>query len=103
MTEGNHETGKRSGIIHQNDIGRLNVPRLARRSGRLGPMAFSYQTDKGTWTLYNREVQLNGGRLQTIYFFSRGAPKSGAPAELPPGFSVKVVPTTGLPILKRSS
>lgn len=65
-------------------------------------MAYSYRTDKGVWTLYNREVQLNGGRTQTIYFFSRDTPKSGAPAEMPTGFTVKVIETTGLPVLKRA-
>ncbi len=65
-------------------------------------MVYNHQTDKGQWTLYRREVRLNGGRDQTIYFFSRGEPKSGTPADMPPGFSVKIVPTTGMPVLKRA-
>jgi hypothetical protein len=65
-------------------------------------MVYSHQTDKGDWTLYRREVTLNGGRAQTIYFFSRGEPKSGTPTDMPAGFAVKIIPTTGLPILKRA-
>jgi hypothetical protein len=65
-------------------------------------MVYSHQTDKGEWTLYRREVTLNGGRAQTIYFFSRGEPKSGTPTDMPPGFAVKIIETTGLPILKRA-
>ena len=64
-------------------------------------MAYMHRTDKGDWTLYARQVQLNGGRNQTIYFFSRGEPKSGAPAEMPAGYTVMVAERTGLPILKR--
>lgn len=65
-------------------------------------MAYKYTTGKGDWTLYNRSVQLNGGRQQTIYFFSRGAPKSGTPAELPTGYRVQVAENTGLPFLKKA-
>ena len=65
-------------------------------------MAYMHTTDKGDWTLYNRTVQLNGGRNQTIYFFSRGTPKSGAPAELPAGYTVMVTTSTGMPILKKA-
>lgn len=65
-------------------------------------MAYTYATDKGNWTLYNRQVRLNGGRSQTIYFFSRGAPKSGTPAEMPTGYTVMVADRTGLPILKKA-
>ena len=64
-------------------------------------MAFTYTTDKGPWTLYTRQVTLNGGRAQTIYFFSRGTPKSGAPTELPSGYSVSIIIRTGMPILKK--
>ena len=65
-------------------------------------MAYSYTNTKGDWTLYRRQVALNGGREQTIYFFSRGEPKSGTPADMPVGFRVMEAPTTGLPILKRA-
>ena len=65
-------------------------------------MAFRYQTPKGDWTLYHRQVQLNGGRTQTIYFFSRDTPRSGAPTELPAGYAVKVIERTGLPVLHKA-
>jgi hypothetical protein len=65
-------------------------------------MAYRYTTSKGDWTLYNRQVQLNGGRNQTIYFFSRGEPRSGAPADMPTGYTVMVAEKTGLPILRKA-
>lgn len=65
-------------------------------------MAYMYRTDKGDWTLYNRQVKLNGGRNQTIYFFARDTPKSGTPAELPTGYTVMVATKTGLPILRKA-
>lgn len=65
-------------------------------------MAYMHKTDKGDWTLYDRKVKLNGGREQTIYFFSRGEPKSGRPAELPMGYTVRVAENTGLPFLKKA-
>lgn len=65
-------------------------------------MAYMHKTEKGDWTLYNRQVSLNGGRQQTIYFFSRGSPKSGTPAELPVGYKVQVAENTGLPFLKKA-
>lgn len=65
-------------------------------------MAYMHKTDKGDWMLYNRQVSLNGGRQQTIYFFSRNTPKSGKPAELPTGYKVQVAENTGLPFLKKA-
>ena len=53
------------------------------------------------WTLYTRNVKLKGGRNQTIYFFSKRAPKSGTPCELPSGYSVGVNRRTGLPFLRK--
>ncbi len=65
-------------------------------------MAYQHQTDKGTWSLYTREVTLNGGRTQTIYFFSRGTPASGKVCDMPTGYKVIVTARTGLPVLKRA-
>lgn len=65
-------------------------------------MAYRHESEKGPWTLYRREVTLNGGRAQTIYFFSRGEPRSGTPSEMPAGYAVKIVPATGLPVLKKA-
>ena len=44
-------------------------------------------THKG-WTLYTREVKLKGGRVQRIYFFSKGKPKSGTPTDIPQGYRI---------------
>ena len=53
------------------------------------------------WTLYTRDVELKGGRTQTIYFFSKRKPKSGTPCDLPSGYKVGVNKRTGLPYLKK--
>lgn len=55
----------------------------------------------GDYTLYKRDVQLKGGKMQTIYFFSKKTPKSGTPCELPMGYKVEVNKRTGLPYLKK--
>jgi len=57
-------------------------------------------THKG-YTLHSREVQLKNGGVQTIYFFSKKAPKSGRPCELPAGYVVGENAATGLPYLKK--
>ena len=54
------------------------------------------------WTLYSREVELKGGRKQTIYFFSKRKPKSGNPCDKPAGYAVGVNKRTGLPYLKKA-
>jgi len=59
-------------------------------------------THEGGWNLYTRKVKLNGGREQTIYFFSRNEPKSGKPADMPPGYKVVITKRTGLPVLKKA-
>ena len=61
-------------------------------------MVFTYEG----WTLYTREVELKGGRMQTIYFFSKRSPKSGTPCDKPAGYNVGVNKRTGLPYLKKA-
>lgn len=53
------------------------------------------------WTLYKRDVELNGGRTQTIYFFSKKTPKSGEPTDLPDGYEVTHSERTNLPLLRK--
>ncbi len=55
------------------------------------------------YTLYNRQVELKGGRTQTIYFFTRkgNTPKSGDPCEKPAEYAVKINARTGLPYLTK--
>lgn len=67
-------------------------------------MPYEHTTDKGTYVLHTREVELKGGRTQRIYFFGKKgkAPKSGDPCELPPGKVVGINSRTGLPFLKNA-
>jgi len=60
-------------------------------------MVFEYEG----WTLYTRDVNLKGGRTQTIYFFSKRTPKSGKPCNKPENMKVGVNKRTGLPYLKK--
>lgn len=63
---------------------------------------YKYKSSKGkTYTLYTRDVQLKGGKIQTIYFFSARKPKSGKPCNLPSGYEVVENPRTGLPFLRK--
>lgn len=55
----------------------------------------------GDYTLYAREVALKRGHKQVIYFFSQRTPKSGAPVDLPAGYTVAQNKRTGLPYLKK--
>ena len=54
------------------------------------------------YKLFKREVTLKGGRVQTIYFFSKRVPKSGQPTDMPQGYTVGVNSRTGLPYLKKA-
>lgn len=53
----------------------------------------------GDWILYKKDVPLKGGRIQTIYFFSKRTPKSGEPCDKPENMTVGVNERTGLPYL----
>ena len=63
-------------------------------------VSFMAYTHEG-WTLYCKDVKLKGGKIQTIYFFSKRRPKSGTPCNLPDGYKVEVNKRTGLPYLKK--
>ena len=64
-------------------------------------MAYSHVNSKGqTYYLHMRDVTLNGGRQQTIYFFAKEV-KDGAIDEVPAGYIVIENSRTGLPILKK--
>lgn len=55
------------------------------------------------YTLHGRDVELRGGRTQTIYFFAKRKPKSGHPVPMPAGYEVGGKhPTTGLPYLHKA-
>ena len=64
-------------------------------------MAYQHTNSKGqTYNLHMRDVTLEGGRVQRIYFFGREA-KEGAIDALPAGYIVVENARTGLPILKK--
>ncbi len=67
-------------------------------------MPYEHTTDKGTYVLFTRAVELKGGRQQTIYFFTKkgNTPKSGGACELPAGKAVGINERTGLPYLKNA-
>ncbi len=64
-------------------------------------MPYEHTTDKGTYVLHKRDVELKGGRQQTIYFFSKkgNTPNSGSPCDMPDGKKVGINSRTGLPYL----
>lgn len=64
-------------------------------------MPYEHTTDKGTYVLHTRSVELKGGRQQTIYFFSKkgNTPKSGHACDMPDGKKVGINARTGLPYL----
>jgi len=55
----------------------------------------------GDYTLYRKKIEARAGKKRTVHFFSKGEPEDGKPAELPPGFEVKVNKKTGVPYLKK--
>ncbi len=64
-------------------------------------MPYSYQNSKGqTYYLHGKEVTLQNGRKQQIFFFSRTAKPGEALDALPPGKEIIENPRTGLPFLK---
>lgn len=67
-------------------------------------MPFEYQGEKGSYVLHNKEVELKGGRTQTIYFFTKSGntPKSGAPCDKPDEYNVGINKRTGLPYLTKN-
>lgn len=63
-------------------------------------MAFAHTNSKGqTYYLHSKEVELKGGRKQTIYYFAKEV-KPGALDSVPTGKRVVENPKTGLPLLK---
>lgn len=55
----------------------------------------------GKYVLYKKDVKLRGGKIQTIYFFSKKTPKSGTACEKPDNYEVGVNKKTTLPYLKK--
>jgi APA family basic amino acid/polyamine antiporter len=54
------------------------------------------------YTLYRRDIETKGGGTRPLYFFAKGTPKSGVPADKPAGYDVGVNDRTGLPYLTKA-
>ena len=65
-------------------------------------MPYSHRNSKGqTYYLHGKEVMLQNGRKQQIYYFAR-EPKAGEALDaLPAGWEIIENPRTALPFLKR--
>jgi hypothetical protein len=64
-------------------------------------MAYEFKNKKGvTYYLHSREVELRGGKKQTIYYFARDI-RPGALEAVPAGYKVIETAKTGMPILKK--
>ncbi|MFA4926190.1 MAG: hypothetical protein WC524_06040 [Candidatus Aminicenantales bacterium] len=64
-------------------------------------MPYEFKNKKGvTYYLHSREVELRGGKKQTIYFFARDV-RPGALEAVPAGYKVVETAKTGMPILKK--
>lgn len=64
-------------------------------------MAYEFKNSRGvSYFLHSKDVNLKGGRLQTIYFFARDV-RPGALNEVPAAYQVIETTKTGMPILKK--
>ncbi len=64
-------------------------------------MAYEFKNSRGvTYFLHGRDVNLKGGRVQTIYFFARDI-RPGALDAVPAAYKVEETTKTGMPILKK--
>lgn len=68
-------------------------------------MAYEHTTDKGTYVLHTRAVELKGGRTQQIYFFAKkgNTPASGEQCDIPDNKEVGLNARTGLPFLRNKA
>jgi hypothetical protein len=63
-------------------------------------MGYSYTNSKGkTYFLHSKDVELRGGRNQTIYYFAKDERPEAC--DLPSGKVVVESPKTGLPFCKK--
>ena len=64
-------------------------------------MAYEFTNSKGVkYYLHHKDVNLKGGRTQTIYFFARDI-CDGALDAVPDAYKVIETERTGMPILKK--
>lgn len=66
-------------------------------------MAYNHTNSKGvTYYLHKSEVTLRGGKIQTIYFFTKVEKnEKGEPCDLPEGYVVKENPRNGFLTVSR--
>lgn len=65
-------------------------------------MAYEFTNSKGVkYFLHSKEVNLKGGRRQTIYYFARDI-RPGAIDSIPAGYRAVETERTGMPILKKA-
>ncbi len=77
----------------------LGVPLLIR--GRIVAMAYKHTNSKGvTYYLNSKAVTLRGGKVQTIYYFSKDD-RPASHCDLPDGFTVNENPRNGFLTVKR--
>jgi hypothetical protein len=66
-------------------------------------MPYTHRNSKGqTYYLHGKDVTLQNGRRQRIYYFAREPKRGEAIDTLPPGHRIEESPRTGLPYLKRA-
>jgi hypothetical protein len=67
-------------------------------------MAYSTTNSKGQeYYLHSKEVNLRGGRMQTIYYFAKEVDEENALDEIPAGYQMVENERTGLPMLKKAA
>jgi hypothetical protein len=66
-------------------------------------VAYQHQNKKGqTYYLHGKQVTLQNGRKQQIYYFAREEKPGEALAALPAGYRIEENERTGLPFLKKA-
>ncbi len=64
---------------------------------------YTYRNQKGvTYYLLGKEVVLQNGRPQPLYYFSRAPKRGEALGAMPAGYYVEEHPRTGLPLVKKA-
>ncbi len=66
-------------------------------------MAYAHKNKKGqTYYLHGKEVTLQNGRLQQIYYFAREEKRGEGLESIPTGYRIEENDRTGLPFLTKA-